>query len=167
MQRHLSLPVDDLFDIFPVPIEAIARRYYGIEIHRRWMPDSIAGILHKLPGRSYLYLNAAHSRQRQRWTIAHEIAHQRLHPIGVYMSGPGRDTRGERTADMWAAEMLMPAAEVRRCLREGMSFEDMIEWFDVSKEAMRLRIQEIVRQELSRPPEYRAIPQNSWALEMV
>lgn len=167
MQRYPPLPMSDLFDIFPVPIETIAKRYYGIEIHRRSLPDRIGGMLHKFEGRSYLYLNSAHSRQRQRWTIAHEIAHQRLHPIGVYMSGPGRDTRGERAADVFAAEMLMPASEVRRCLREGISFEEMVTWFDVSKEAMRLRIEEIVRQELSRPPEYRAIPENSWAIEMV
>jgi len=83
------------------------------------------------------------------------------------MSGPGRDTRGERAADVFAAELLMPGDEVRRCLREGMSFDEMVKWFDVSKEAMRLRIKEIVHRELSRPPECRAIPVNSWALEMV
>jgi hypothetical protein len=35
MRRFPPLPVDDLFDVFPVPIEVIAKHYYGIEIHRR------------------------------------------------------------------------------------------------------------------------------------
>jgi Zn-dependent peptidase ImmA (M78 family) len=44
---------------------------------------STGAILHKFDGRSYLYVNAGHSLERQRYSIAHEIAHQRLHPVGA------------------------------------------------------------------------------------
>lgn len=80
---RLPFPEDDLFDVFPVPIDVVAKYYYGIEIHKRYLPENTGGILHKLERRSYLYVNAAHSRERQRLTIAHEIAHQRLHPVGA------------------------------------------------------------------------------------
>ncbi len=150
MRRYPALPVDDLFDVFPVPVDIIAKHYYGIEIVERRLPDTIGAILHKLDGRSYLYLNSRHSRERQRFTIAHEIAHHRLHPIGVYMTGPGALTSHERTADMIAADILMPMPEVRHCLAQDMSFPDMVRHFGVSKEAMRFRLDEVEREERER-----------------
>lgn len=147
MRSFPALPVDDLFDVFPVPVDIIAKHYYGMDIVQRRLPDTIGAILHKLEGRSYLYLNSRHSPERQRFTIAHEIAHHRLHQLGVYMSGPGAMTSHERGADGAAADMLMPAVEVRRCLFEEMSFEEMAEHFGVSKEAMRFRLDEIERAE--------------------
>jgi Zn-dependent peptidase ImmA (M78 family) len=150
MRRFPPLPVDDLFDVFPVPVDIIAKCYYGMEVHRRYLPDSVGAILHKFQGRSYLYVNAAHSPERQRYSIAHELAHHRLHPLGVYMAGPGASTASERGADMIAADILMPRPEVRRLLREGVSFGEMVKRFGVSKEAMRFRLDEVTREERQR-----------------
>jgi Zn-dependent peptidase ImmA (M78 family) len=113
----LPFPEDDLFDAFPVPVDIIAKCYYGIEVHRRYLPDSIGAILHKLQGRSYFYVNAGHSHERQRYSIADELAHHRVHPLGVYMAEPGASTASEKAADMIAADVLMPRPEVRRLLR--------------------------------------------------
>lgn len=134
MRPFPQLPVDDLFDVFPVPVEVIAKCYYGMEIHKRRLPDSVGAILHKFEGRSYLYVNASHSRERQRYTIAHEVAHHRLHPVGVYMAGPGATTAGEKVADAIAADILMPRSEVMRLLSRNVSFDEMLEHFEVSKE---------------------------------
>jgi Zn-dependent peptidase ImmA (M78 family) len=139
------LPVDDLFDAFPVPVDIIAKCYYGIDVHRRYLPDSIGAILHKFQGRSYLYVNAKHSAERQRYSIAHELAHHRLHPLGVYMAGPGSTTASEKAADMIAADILMPRPEVRRLLRQNVPFRDIVKRFGVSKEAMRVMKEERLR----------------------
>jgi len=146
----LPFPEDDLFDVFPVPVDIIAKCYYGMEVHRRYLPDSIGAILHKFQGRSYLYVNACHSPERQRYSIAHEVAHHRLHPLGMYMAGPGASTASERGADMIAADILMPRPEVRRLLREGVSFDELVKHFGVSKEAMRFRLDEVLKEERQR-----------------
>lgn len=142
---RLPFPEDDLFDVFPVPIFVIAKCYYGMEIHRRYLPNSIGAILHKFDGRSYLYVNASHSPEHQRFSVAHEIAHQRLHPTGVYMAGPASTAASERAADMIAADILMPKPEVRRLLSQGASRAEMAKYFGVSQEAMRIQIDEVRR----------------------
>jgi Zn-dependent peptidase ImmA (M78 family) len=145
----LPFPEDDLFDMFPVPVDVIARRYYGIEVRKRWLPDSIGAILHKFQGRSYLYVNAGHSPERQRYSIAHELAHHCLRPMGMYMAGPGSTTASERGADMIAADILMPKKEVLRLLERNAPFDEMVRHFTVSKEALRIRLEE-VRREMKR-----------------
>jgi len=150
MRKFPPLPVDDLFDAFPVPVDIIAKHYYGIEIVERRLPDTIGGILHKFEGRSYLYLNSRHSPERQRFTIAHEIAHHRIHALGVYMHGPGALTSHERAADGAAADILMPKPEVRRLLGQNVPFLEMVKRFGVSKEAMRFRLEEIWKEEKER-----------------
>ena len=143
MRPYPPFPVDDLFDMFPVPVETIAKCYYGMEIHKRHLPDSVGAILHKFEDRSYLYGNSSHSRERRRFTIAREFAHHRLHPIGEYMAGPGASSASEKAADMIAADILMPRSEVMRLLSRNVSFDEMFEHFEGVQRAVRFRIDEV------------------------
>jgi len=130
---------------FPVDIFELAA-VRGIEIRKRPLPDKISGILHKFPGRAYLYLNSNHCIERQRFTVAHELAHYILGPAGTYLAhSEAAMTARERRANKYAAEILMPASEVLRCLGRNMSLQEMMAHFGVSEEAMTRRIQEINR----------------------
>lgn len=135
--------VDFNIKSFPVDVFSLAASR-GIEITMCPLPDKISGILHKFPGRSYLYLNSTHYPERQRFTVAHEIAHHALDPAGIYLahSEPVMTTR-ERRANRYAAELLMPTSEVLRCVDRNMSTADMLKHFGVSEEAMRIRLDEV------------------------
>jgi Zn-dependent peptidase ImmA (M78 family) len=95
-------------------------------------------------------VNAKYSAERQRYSIAHEVAHHRLHPIGVYMAGPGSTTSSEKAADMIAADILMPRPEVRRLLGQKVPFREMVKRFGVSKQALRFRLDEVRKEERRR-----------------
>jgi len=141
--------LDGLWHTVPVDVFELARRY-GLEIHDRFLPDEVGGIMHKFEGKSYLYLNRIHQPERGRFTVAHELAHHLAHRTGIYMSSPFGSKPQERLADEIAAEILMPAAEVRRCRREGMGLEEMAKHFIVSKEAIRIRVEQVEEEERQR-----------------
>ncbi|MDO4898944.1 MAG: ImmA/IrrE family metallo-endopeptidase, partial [Rothia sp. (in: high G+C Gram-positive bacteria)] len=60
-------------------------------------------------GYPYIFLNISKSAERVRFDLAHELGHLVLHSREV---DPGRDI--EKEADLFAAELLMPARAVRR-----------------------------------------------------
>lgn len=112
-------------------------------------------------GQAIIGVNSAESPLRQRFTIAHEIGHLQLHtgrPVIVdklvrvnLRSGQGTFTtqREEREANQFAAELLMPAALVRReadavardLPQSGEGFSKRLaETFEVSPQAMRYRL---------------------------
>lgn len=130
-------------DGYPLDVIALALSR-GISVHIKPLPDKIAGILHKFPGKSYLYLNASHNPMRQRFTVAHEVAHHILDPAGTYLAHTDTATTVcERRANKYAAEILMPEGEVLRCTDRNMSIADMLSYFGVSEEAMKIRLEEV------------------------
>ena len=92
---------------------------------------------------------------RLRFTCAHEFAHWRLHKSQYEENGgcaamlsSTQDDANEFQADLLASILLMPMRQVKRCfyqLRCGRSSEqivsDMASIFQVSKQAMRIRLQ--------------------------
>jgi Zn-dependent peptidase ImmA (M78 family) len=80
-------------------------------------------------GTGVIGVNNNHHRNRQRFTIAHEIAHYRLHHVGKVFNDATpvffRDTTSaagqspqEIVANAFAAELLMPENKLRELLRE-------------------------------------------------
>lgn len=140
--QHLQM-TELIPESYPIDVIYIAATR-GITVYKRPLPDKVSGILHKFPGRSYLYLNANHTIERQRFTVAHELAHHLFDPAGTYLAhSEAAMTARERRANKYAAEILMPASEVLRCLGRNMSLQEMMAHFGVSEEAMTRRIQEI------------------------
>ncbi len=138
----------DLYNTVPVDIEQIASRL-GVRIFRRRLPDKTAAILHRVDrGTWYLYLNADHCIERQRFTIGHELSH-------VYQSRciwpprpPELDRKKakqwEKHADSCAADFLMPKWYVRVWLGDGLSIKEMAKRFIVSEEALRIQIGKVL-----------------------
>ncbi len=156
-------------DEFPVPVEEIARRL-GLRIQRSLLGDDVAGVLllQDSADTGVIGVNVAQAHVRQRFTIAHEIAHFVLHrhdmPIFIdrqfltpyfatfrnLHSSTGED-RQEREANAFAAALLMPATSVKQAMQDmgaEISDDDALELlarrFDVSRQAMTFRVANLV-----------------------
>jgi len=62
----------------PVPVERIARAL-GAQIRYSPLDDEISGMIFMRDGSPIIGVNSLHHVHRQRFTIAHEIAHLKLH----------------------------------------------------------------------------------------
>lgn len=96
-------------------------------------------------GHPFIFLSSRLSRERLRWTAAHELGHVLL-GHGPMMAADGTGPL-ERPAHVFAEELLMPSAFIdeaighfrSRCMR--FAPEDLAPRFGVSLEAMRIRLE--------------------------
>jgi Zn-dependent peptidase ImmA (M78 family) len=108
----------------PVDLEAIAHTL-GVEIRPYDLKPDVSGILYRDGDRRVVVVNQGHTRERQRFTIAHELGHLLLHkgqPVHVdegfrvnlrdRRSATAEDVE-EIEANAFAADLLMPAKWLR------------------------------------------------------
>ena len=122
-----------------VPIEQIVGSY-GIRLKLDKVDDELSGFLVRVEDsqkKSVIGANKAHHPHRQRFTIAHELGHYLLHRgqtvhldqqrlafainLRNAVSSKGED-QDEREANLFAAELLMPAKFLAKDL-EGVSLD--------------------------------------------
>lgn len=142
-----------------VPVELIAKRRLAVVFDD--LGSNISGVLYRKDGMELIVVNSLHHPHRQRFTIAHELGHADLHEEKTYLDGnaslrfrdglsaTGTD-REEREANGFAAALLMPADWVRerfiallngrRPLDEDDAIARLSNEFNVSEQAMRLRL---------------------------
>ncbi len=141
----------------PVPVESIAK-HLGIEVRYVSAPADVSGALVIKEGKAFIVVNEDHHENRQRFTIAHEIAHFRLHKTNeqahldedfrVYK----RDKKSslatdpnEIEANQYAAELLMPQKFLlgdflrARADRSGIAIR-LANKYQVSPRAMEFRL---------------------------
>ncbi len=146
----------------PVPVEEIALAC-GAVVRRERFRRELSGMVVRgaadEPGTAVIGVNSSHHPRRQRFTIAHEIGHLRLHTgrkvtvdSGLrvdYRTDAGNPSiQEERDANAFAASLLMPAADVQRLaephVRAGATRSALVgglsKTFDVSEEAMGYRL---------------------------
>ena len=137
---------------FPVDPVYIANEL-GIKVVRAPLPPRVSGALVKMPGEDpVILIHSGDHIRRQRFTCAHELGHyvylvrsnEDLESFEVVdlrspLSSQGTDPK-ERFANNFAANLLMPRAEVRRLLAKGYDELEMARYFGVSEEAMRYRV---------------------------
>lgn len=145
--------VNDYIDESDLPIHVIplANRL-GIEVYKAEWPPSVSGKIQRdeeLAGESgyAIFVNASHSERRRRFTIAHEIAHFVLHEEligdGLYddalyrsgLSGPE-----EIDANKLAADILMPRRVIDEFAFASNDVETLAHQFNVSEQAMAVRL---------------------------
>lgn len=143
----------------PIPIEHLAD-IVGAEIRYEPFSGQLSGMVHRLEtGAAVIGVNSLHAPTRQRFTIAHELAHLLLHrdesfhvdqrsPIGFRseLSSKAVD-ENEIEANQFAAELLMPFDILRRSVENlppNMETEEAIsklaDEFQVSEQAMTFRL---------------------------
>lgn len=143
----------------PTPVEEIARAE-GIQVVRSPASGSESGFLLRDGNRITIGVNSQTSRRRQRFTIAHELGHWKLHDGRLFVDHTIRINRRnevssaatdseEIQANAFAAALLMPEGWVQRAIdreqERGIdSREDLVQTlareFDVSTEAMGFRL---------------------------
>jgi Zn-dependent peptidase ImmA (M78 family) len=142
----------------PVPVEKLAA-LLNAQIVRQPFTGEISGVVHRnADGSAVIGVNSSHRITRQRFTIAHELAHLTLHadkelhiderfPIGLRsgISGKAVDHR-EIEANQFAAELLMPRELMIEDLRPLIGLDTVIAIqkmamkYKVSTEAMSIRL---------------------------
>ncbi len=102
---------------------------------------------------------------RQVFTLAHELAHAFFHSqdVDVWISMPGARAEGERFADLFAGELLVPGEALARLIDELEAWEDIADpvmvvhlqrHFGVSYAALLVRLRQ---EKLITPEQYEAL----------
>ena len=143
----------------PVPVERIAKSE-GIRLEYAPLDDELSGLAHIRDNVPIIGINALHAPNRQRFTLAHELAHVCLHrrelerAVHVDRGSLRRDALAaegvdpiEIEANAFAAEFLMPTGLLIPVLeRHPVDLEDddavaaLAKRFRVSDAAMRYRL---------------------------
>jgi Zn-dependent peptidase ImmA (M78 family) len=145
----------------PVSVERVAQGE-GVCIARRPFEGDLSGMLYREPkGPTVIAVNSRSAATRQRFTIAHEIAHLLLHESTLQVDRPisvrFRDERSglavdqdEIAANQFAAALLMPQEWVltdadrllgrRPTLSDEAVVQELAERYAVSRQAMEFRL---------------------------
>jgi len=133
----------------PVDVEHIARRC-GVTVVRGNFEDALSGAVIALDHGAVIGVNSRHAAVRQRFSIGHELGHyllghhDRFH-IDLGSSAehghpPGYDWESERSANDFAAELLMPTGLVHQAYEQEESTPRLARMFEVSELAMGYRL---------------------------
>jgi len=129
----------------------------GVSIKVSSMNTGVSGQITREEGHYLIRVNRHEARERQRFTIAHELAHFLLHksvidssPDGIkdnVLYRSGEPERIEYEANRLAADIVMPMALVQKVLQEEFdgvvteaTIESLAARFQVSKAAMEIRL---------------------------
>lgn len=144
---------------YPVRLGQIAKEL-GVAIKVSSLHTGISGQIKREDNHYVIRVNRHEARERQRFTIAHELAHFLLHrsvidtsPEGIednVLYRSGIPERIEYEANRLAADIVMPIGQLEKTLRDD--FEDVVTdatieilaaRFQVSKAAMEIRLSTI------------------------
>jgi Zn-dependent peptidase ImmA (M78 family) len=144
----------------PIPVERIAKDL-GAILNYEPFEGNVSAMLYRDGQRTVIGINGNHARTRQRFSVAHEIGHLRLHPgrpviLDHLVRINYRDEQSslatdqeEIAANNFAAELLMPEMLVSREVNRHMGLvgasddeliEELARTFDVSRAAMGFRL---------------------------
>lgn len=153
--RYIPEKLERFRESAPVQLTAMATAL-GIPVYISTMPPSISGLIEPDETSSSgfrIRLNRHEIAERQRFTLAHEIAHFILHRsligsgvVDDTMYRSALSTRREVEANKMAAELCMPQhlireeREKRRHLSDESLVDELARLFKVSRQAMRIRL---------------------------
>jgi IrrE N-terminal-like domain len=135
----------------PVMLGPIAKEL-GIPVKLAPLGKAIAGQIMRDPlhgGRSgfSIWINSDESRHRQKFTLAHELAHYILHrdliESGIVDDTMYRSDLGntyETQANQLAADILMPVRLIKKWRELHPEVKELASLFDVSEQAMKIRL---------------------------
>jgi Zn-dependent peptidase ImmA (M78 family) len=140
----------------PVPVEKIAH-VLGLEVRYAPLEGDLSGALIRSHSEQYIGVNSLHHRNRQRFTIAHEIGHFVLHKgIKIHVDKSflvnWRDDESsqaisdeEMEANRFAAELLMPIPFLMKDIEQlrgvgGETVDLFARKYRVSSQAMQIRL---------------------------
>ena len=135
----------------PIPIRDLVRDC-GVQV-LAWDFQDIDGLVLELDAGAVIWVNESQAPTRQRFTLAHELGHHLLRHADTFhldLGGnvapnatgghPTYDWRAERSANEFAASLLMPASMVRRAATTVTDIVALASRFKVSPAAMGFRL---------------------------
>lgn len=155
VEENEALILDRYTSSYPVKVGALAHEL-GLKVTRTPLPPKISGLIkpsdEALAGFE-IRVNKYEVPERQRFTVAHEIAHYLLHRdvigsgiVDNIMYRSNLTSRKEAEANRLAADIVMPAKCVSRELKRlgGVRTDDVVSElaaiFRVSVSAMKIRL---------------------------
>lgn len=134
----------------PVDLERVLA-YLRLHHERPWhlSTDVWMALTRKDRGRTRFRGQAMRATSRERWRLAHEIGHHVLHGAEpVQPSGQWERNELEHTADLFAAELLMPPTMVEKAVKEAerdhhLDVEEMARGFKVGRTEMEKRLRQL------------------------
>lgn len=144
----------DIIVIDPVDIA----KQYNIDIiitDLSEVGENMCGFIRRIDWKFQIFIEQSHHKNRQRFTLAHELGHFFLHmqeegARDVFVDNKdcllfrdGKYSRQEKEANNFAAEYLMPEKEVRKLYNQYWITDLLAKWFWVSRIAMAIRIDNI------------------------
>lgn len=145
----LSYAAQNGIQTTPVDIKSLTRKL-GINILVKSLRDEISGYLEKTDEGWLICINSLHHPKRQRFTLAHELAHFLLHRnisdkfIDEKLFRSNESNRLEVEANKFAAALLMPEEKFKAYTTTTSSkVDDIADFFEVSALAVRVRAKEL------------------------
>ena len=141
-----------------IPLEIVSlANSLGIEVYKAFNMDAdTSGAIINKNENYIIYTNANEPVYRRRFTVAHEIAHYMLHKdiIDNHLDGNLTDAIGiggimyrsklssifEKDANKLAEEILMPLEKIKELYLKYNDIRKLSEEFDVSEQAVKIRI---------------------------
>lgn len=140
-------------DIETDPLDvAELTKLLGIRMYFEPLTGDDSGSLkkNKKSGEWHMTVNSLHHPHRQRFTIAHEIAHHIIHGafkdefVDTTFFRNGESNKMEADANKFAAELLMPKEKFNSFINDiSPKVEDIAEHFQVSAMAVRIRAKQL------------------------
>ncbi|XYK81801.1 MAG: ImmA/IrrE family metallo-endopeptidase [Labrenzia sp.] len=146
--------IEPFLDQKPVPLGAMAKAL-GITVKVSSLKPGESGLIEPFEDSYRIKINRHESRERQRFTLAHEIAHFLLHRQLIDASGGIRDNVLYRSgqqesvefeANRLAAELVMPSRSIDQDLKKMQVpfseeiIEHLAKAWQVSKAAMEIKL---------------------------
>lgn len=141
--RNLSWDILIQENIIELPINIVALcKQLGIEVKYYIPSDNSDGECTIVEGVPYILVNKNCSRQRKRFTVAHELGHVLLGHVGKYQlvnrEISPTDNPIEREANVFASRLLAPACVLWGC--KVKTSDDIVRLCDISKQAAEYRM---------------------------
>jgi Zn-dependent peptidase ImmA (M78 family)/DNA-binding XRE family transcriptional regulator len=135
-----------------VPVHDLCRRC-GVLLLQRSFPEALSGLIFAYEEGAVIGVNSEHPETRQRFTTAHELGHyllghhersgdyeDRFHIDLTEGTPPGFDWRAERSANDFAADLLMPRKLIAAEFQKSQDPTTLASQFNVSQVAMGFRL---------------------------
>jgi Zn-dependent peptidase ImmA (M78 family) len=146
----------------PIDVETIARTA-GATLAFEPFDGDVSGFLVRNEGQTVIGVNSAHPQTRQRFTIAHESGHLKLHEghlivdklvrVNMRRAASLPTDKEEVSANKFAAQLLMPSEQLRREFKRALPkrgpvsadvlVAQLAKTFAVSPQAMTYRLKEL------------------------
>ncbi|WP_299728933.1 ImmA/IrrE family metallo-endopeptidase [Devosia sp.] len=147
--------IDEYLSENPVKLGAIANRL-GVKVLLSTLPRGTSGQIGQEDGDFVIRINRHEAKHRQRFTLAHELAHFLLHRDLIVAEGgwsenvllrSGQPANVEYEANRLASDLVIPSAKLAEATAEYSGpmtsevIEDLARRFGVSTAAMEIKLQ--------------------------